>query len=263
MERSAGRGAGKALTDADGRVWARVRAADGHVCLQVDDVGLFVASDHSGEVRVRPVRGRSFEEATRAAGLGAAAFFAHRAGLDVLHASAVELSGGVVGFCGVKGAGKSTIAYALAARGAAQWSDDVLAVDASRVPPHAVALPFVPRLRPTAATFFSQAARSPVPSVDEERDPVPLRALFLLDRRSGAGETPAVARVQGTDAFLEAFASSVFLDEADADRRAQAVESILALAAAVPLLRLRFASGLSRLEPVLDAVEHAVSTRAH
>jgi hypothetical protein len=50
----------------------------------------------------------------------------HLRGTTCLHASAVLLAGEVVAFCGASGTGKSTIAAALATRGCALVTDDVL-----------------------------------------------------------------------------------------------------------------------------------------
>lgn len=55
----------------------------------------------------------------------------HQRGVFALHASAVAIDGGAVVFVGPKGAGKSTLAAALAARGHALLSDDVAAIDLS------------------------------------------------------------------------------------------------------------------------------------
>jgi hypothetical protein len=52
-------------------------------------------------------------------------------GMDVLHASAVALAGRAVAFLGASGAGKTTLAGRIVARGARLVTDDVLAVDVS------------------------------------------------------------------------------------------------------------------------------------
>src|SRR4051812_7543522 len=56
-------------------------------------------------------------------------FAAVAAGLEVLHAAAVVLDGRAVAVTGSSGAGKSSVAAALALRGAALLTDDVLAVE--------------------------------------------------------------------------------------------------------------------------------------
>jgi hypothetical protein len=52
----------------------------------------------------------------------------HQRGLTVLHASAVDVGGAAVAFCGAAGAGKSTLAAALGQRGFPLLVDDVCAV---------------------------------------------------------------------------------------------------------------------------------------
>lgn len=58
------------------------------------------------------------------------AILLHQRGLTVFHATAVEVDGVAVAIAGSKGAGKSTTAAALVARGHRLISDDVLAIDA-------------------------------------------------------------------------------------------------------------------------------------
>ena len=58
-------------------------------------------------------------------------FAAVAAGLEVLHAAAVVLAGRAVAVTGTSGAGKSSVAAALALRGAELLTDDVLAVERS------------------------------------------------------------------------------------------------------------------------------------
>src|SRR5262249_24053304 len=53
----------------------------------------------------------------------------HQRGLLTLHASAVEINGQAAAFIGTKGAGKSTIAAMLHARGHRLIADDIVAMD--------------------------------------------------------------------------------------------------------------------------------------
>jgi hypothetical protein len=53
-----------------------------------------------------------------------------------LHASAVEIEGQAVAFCGSSGAGKSTLALHLAKRGHPMLCDDICAIDVSSGAPH-------------------------------------------------------------------------------------------------------------------------------
>ena len=85
--------------------------------------------------------------------------FMQAVGYETLHASAVTGSSGVLAFCGERGAGKSTIAYALARRGFAQYADDTLVLDVGDAAVTTQPLPFTPRLRPASAAFFNDAGR--------------------------------------------------------------------------------------------------------
>ena len=67
------------------------------------------------------------------------AILLHRRGYLVLHGSAIELNGEAAVFLGDKGAGKSTTAASLVARGASLIADDVVAVGLQGDVPVAVA----------------------------------------------------------------------------------------------------------------------------
>ncbi|MGE0705482.1 MAG: hypothetical protein AB7P22_16265, partial [Vicinamibacterales bacterium] len=75
-------------------------------------------------------------------------------GDETLHASAVSLASGVVGFCGDCESGKSTIAYGLSRRGYRQLADDSLVLQFGHQGVRARELPFGVRLRPQSAAFF-------------------------------------------------------------------------------------------------------------
>ena len=134
----------------------------------------------------------------------------HQRGLLVLHASAVNVEGEAVLFIGEKGAGKSTTAAALLARGHTLLSDDVVAIDTSS-PEHPRVLPAFPQLR----LWPDSAAAANVP--DDELvaynprlakrswdvdgrfhgQPVPLREINLL----GRGTPGDVHDLSGNEAF--------------------------------------------------------------
>jgi hypothetical protein len=74
-----------------------------------------------------PSRGEdAIGQAVQGVGLGT---LLYQRGVFTLHASAVSIEGAVAGFIGVKGAGKSTTAAALHARGHPLVTDDILAVE--------------------------------------------------------------------------------------------------------------------------------------
>ncbi|MCW2988724.1 MAG: hypothetical protein JWM24_1662 [Solirubrobacterales bacterium] len=126
-------------------------------------------------------------------------------GLEVLHASAVVVDGGAVALAGPSGIGKTSLALALQRQGADLLADDVLAVQ--REGGELLAHPGAP----IAGVDRSEAERLRASGEDDlehllasnERErvtrralaprPVPLRALFLLDRRTDFDERPGFA----------------------------------------------------------------------
>jgi hypothetical protein len=125
-------------------------------------------------------------------------FAACAAGVECLHASAVALDGGAVAFAGVSGAGKSSLALALARRGARPLADDVLALEpapSGALLAHA-ALPRmgVRRTEAVRAGVAGGALGALAPrdadslllalTTAEPVAPLRLRALYVLDRRS-------------------------------------------------------------------------------
>jgi hypothetical protein len=124
-------------------------------------------------------------------------FVAVMRGLEVLHASAVAAEGGAVAFSGPSGTGKTSLALALARRGATLLADDVLALE--RAGDELLAHPGTP----VAGVAAGEAARlerdggssgTVLASDSHERiartrlaaAPLPLQALFLLERSADA-----------------------------------------------------------------------------
>lgn len=178
-----------------------------------------------------------------------------RLGYEVLHASAVRMPQGVVGFCGDPGAGKSTIAAALAKRGFEQWADDTLVIESGQDRALAVAIPFDSALRPASARYLTgtdgvyqgAVASASVASA-------PLVALVLLDRGGQPGDPPTIHRLGANKAFRRLLTHAcAFSTRAIEDRRA-VTEHYLAIAASVPVFELGYSSGFDALDGALDAV---------
>jgi hypothetical protein len=183
--------------------------------------------------------------------------------LEVLHASAVRGPTGVVGFCGDSEAGKSTLAYGLSRRGYPAWADDALALWVFEGSARAVPLPFALRLRHASAAFFGCDARGPLgsppsPAITEQGSR--LVTLCVLERRdiSDVAVEVEVSRVSGVAAFAAIAAHAYCFSLKDEARRHRMVERYLALAARVPVLRVRYGSDLMRLSELIDAVEVVV-----
>lgn len=188
-------------------------------------------------------------------------------GIEVLHASAVRMHGGIVALCGVKETGKSTIAYALSQRGYSLCADDAVPFTTSGDVVRALSLPFTIRLRPSSAAFFEtdgmREGQSPPP---DARTPVALAperlaAVFVLQRNPAGLSTapPAVSRLTASSAFMSALTHAYCFSLRDESQRARMVQHYLDLAARVPVFEVRFGAGLDWLPAITSAIEEAVA----
>jgi hypothetical protein len=174
-------------------------------------------------------------------------------GAEALHASAVHTRRGVVGFFASSETGKSTLAFELAKRGHAQWSDDSIVFDSTCPDATVVRLPF--RVRVPGASSTSRPPTSTLPHR------APVAALFLLERAQLAGRGPVcVEPLAGGEAFSALLTHAHCFEAHRPERRSQMIHFFLNVAARVPTLRLRFRPCLRELPSVMNAVEHAVAT---
>ena len=148
-------------------------------------------------------------------------------GYEALHAGAIAMpGGGAIAITAASGGGKSTLLSELLGRGESLLADDVVVLEA-RGAETPLAHPAAPLMTVPAARFPTLAGETPAPaddaltpvgpadaprticSVDDERwiavpvhpDPLPLRALVVLDRRPasqlpGLGRVPALERIE-------------------------------------------------------------------
>jgi hypothetical protein len=182
-------------------------------------------------------------------------------GYEVLHASAVQMTCGVVILCGASGAGKSTIGYALSQRGYPQWSDDVVVLDASDTVAACVRLPFKVRLLPDAVSFLGAklgATRelSNGSGGGMEGGTAPVAAMFMLERVARVGRDGPVQAIQlsPASAFPRVLAHAHCLKFRDIGRRRRMIEHYLKLVSRVPVFEIRFATRLNGLPLILDAI---------
>jgi hypothetical protein len=126
-------------------------------------------------------------------------FAAVMRGLEVFHASAVAGEGGAVAFSGPSGTGKTSLALALVRRGATLLADDVLAVE--QADDELLAHPGTPvagveageaarldRDGGGAGTVLASDPRERIARTRLATAPLPLQALFLLERSPAATE---------------------------------------------------------------------------
>jgi hypothetical protein len=168
-------------------------------------------------------------------------------GLEVLHASAVALDGRAIAFLGPSGAGKTTLAMHLLARGARLVTDDVLAVTAAGGSVTAHRGGAVARIDAGAVRAMSAGERAALGRVEARgakwhvrppRGPraVALGALYVVVPAPAAAGL-VIERVRPLDPGL--LLGSAFLPYLDApERLRRQLDVVAALAADVPLFRL-------------------------
>jgi hypothetical protein len=181
-------------------------------------------------------------------------------GREVLHASAVVTTAGVVGFCAVSMTGKSTLAYELSRRGYGLWSDDALAFDTTSTSIDALALPFQLRLR---QPYDETHARTSGPACSGSAASVPLAAVCTIERArsSDAPESGRVRRLSPAEAFppLLSHAYCYSLDQIERNRAM--IGHYIDLASRVPVFNVVFRPGLDQLPAVLGTIERVVGMK--
>jgi hypothetical protein len=213
----------------------------------------FDASGHT--VRAWPDPGQplsSIERVHRRAVVPAAL---QHLGFETLHASAASFRGGVVGFVGAAGAGKSTMARACASAGAGHWADDtlVMRVGVGRSGVQAVAIPFDVALRnPSKQHFGSGVDASVLSAGDGERE---LAGLMLLDR---GGADVRLSVLTPGDALQQLLPHACTFTMRDDSRRRRLAEQYLTLVSEVPVYRLSYPSDFTRLPEAVDVISSEV-----
>jgi hypothetical protein len=173
-------------------------------------------------------------------------------GTQVLHASAVAGTDGIVALCGVSGSGKTTLAAALMQRGHEPAADDALPfyTDDSRVMGHP--LPFSLRLRPGSAALLS--AKGLVAS-RVRAEAAALGAVVLLRPTVGAGaaltHTPPVET--GSELVAEMLPHLYCFSLAEGKQ--ELVGHLFTLLRTVPVFALDYPHDEAGLEAACDLLE--------
>ena len=191
-------------------------------------------------------------------------------GVTCLHASAVAIGDVAVIFVGAQGAGKSTTAAALARRGHAVISDDIVAL-AERDGEFYVypAFPYL-CLWPDSVNILygpGKALPSFSPNYDKRqllladnclgfRDkPMPLGAIYLLGERSAEDSAPFVEYPKPKESLLALVADSYATNLIDTNTRAREFELLGRLLRVIPVRRLRPHRDATRIKDLCEIIE--------
>ena len=192
---------------------------------------------------------------------GVLAFVVRLRGLVPLHASAIVVDGTAVLFAGAAGAGKSSTAAAFAILGLPVLSDDVvtMAVEDGVVLAHP-ASPRVSVWPDSAKGLFAEQSLPPHSAVYAKHRldlmehgyrfherPAPVRAIFVLQDRSGSGATPATRALTPGAALMSLVTHTFGNYLLDESMRAREFDLLGRIAESVPVHELAFAAGLGQL----------------
>jgi hypothetical protein len=249
------------------------RLVDGRVGLSVqadDDIGFRVWAPRHGCYLVAPDGGRvvgappagpawRWERLVLAQVLPLAAVLQ---GMEVFHASAVALAGRGIAFLGGSGAGKTTLAIRIVARGAQLVTDDVLAIEVTGATVRAHRGGTVARIDPRELRTLTPAERRALGAVRVRGEKwhltpplAPARLQLALTYhlvRPAGGRGVQIVPVRPYDPAL--LLGSAFLSYFTApERLRRQLESCAAIARSTPLYQVRTGAGATSAD-VADAV---------
>lgn len=254
----------------DGTIWLQFTKHGSDYCLTFPDLAQFIISADGRQITCYPER--AIPDSTLRH-----LFLDHvlplalsHSGELALHASAVEVRGTCLGFLGVSGKGKSTLALYLAGNGFPLLTDDCLLIRGE--PPCIMGIPSYPSCRlwpgdlPTlpcaglkvsdVAHYTSKKRVSLNGAIPFCQSPAPVSALWFLASREPAGDdSPVVAsRLAPREAMMELISHSFQLDVLDKQRLKRHFEQVGQLARSVPVFRLSYPRDRSLLPKIMETV---------
>lgn len=169
-------------------------------------------------------------------------------GYEALHAGAIATPDGAIAIAAATGGGKSTLLTSLLQRGLALMADDVLVLE-SRGTEAPLAFPAPPLMTVPAARIplLGEAARArTICSIDDEcwiavpvhAEPLPLKALVVLDRRPGARRPGPQVSLTRIESPLAPLLDALIGFPGTSERQRARFELASALASTVGLWRL-------------------------
>jgi hypothetical protein len=191
-------------------------------------------------------------------------------GVPCLHASAMAFGDSAVAFTGSEGAGKSTTAAALAGRGHAVISDDIVAL-VEREGSFFVlpAYPYLSLWPESVKMLYGPEKKLPSFSPDYDKrqllladhrlrfqeKPMPLGAVFLLGHRVADPAAPFVETLPAREVLVALVANSYATNLLDKNMRAREFELLGRLVTTVPVWRLRPHEDGSRIGRLCDLID--------
>ncbi len=190
-------------------------------------------------------------------------------GTVCLHASAVALGDRAIALLGLAGAGKSTAAATFACAGFPVLSDDVVAL--ADKGEQILVQPGYPRVNlwpdSVRALFGSEEALPRITPTWDKRymplgqdghsfasGPLPLGAIYILDRRDAALNAPIVEEVSGEEAFIALVANTYVNYLLDQDMRRNEFDVLARVVAGIPIRRVRMPAKASAVFDLCDAI---------
>ena len=242
----------------------------GYLRFVYDDGAQFVVDRSGSEIWATWPECMTLEDAATYLFGPVLAFVLRLRGLTTLHASAVSVGKAAIAFLGPQGAGKSTTAAALAESGCAVISDDIVALhdddNLAIQPAHPQlclwpdsvealygAKDYLPPLTPNWGKCYLDLTKN---GYCFQRDPLPLRGVYVLGPRSLDAAAPFVESVSPHEGFMALVENSYGGSRLDKQMRAREFDLLGRIAARVPFRRVTphaDAAHLSRLcEVILD-----------
>lgn len=239
----------------DGPTLALATTADGAHLLTVDDTGRYLV--HDTEVAHAPAA----EADPRAVALDVVGhvlpLLLHRAGAWPLHASAVASDAGALVLVGARGAGKSTLAAACTAQGAALVADDTAVIDAGALPRiRPAGLPL--RVRPDVADALGLDGdddgwgKRRVAVAHASAASLPVAAVLLV--QPAGGGTASIEHVAPRAAIATLAASSKLAALLGRDHAPSALLAAARVVETVPVRRLVVPRDLAALPAIARAL---------
>jgi hypothetical protein len=242
--------------DARGEVCALAYEAGGQFYMDWPAVARFRFSRAGDVIAATPVDGVPVSAIERVWRRGVVPAALQCLGYQVLHASAVALPDGVVGFFGDAEAGKSTFAFAASQRGYAHWADDTLVLEARPDDPVAIPIPFDAALRPASASHLAgiDAGTHEGHVIEAPGGPAPVRGLIQLRRQTNGTADPVLRRLTEIEAFQRLLANACTFSMQLPGASLRVSGDYLTFAGSIPVFELDYTSGFDRLDRALDVV---------